>query len=244
LRLFTLLLILFPLRIDFDFQNEFIVWNIGQGQWITAIDSNVCYHFDVGGEFFNQNKLIRACAKKQNVIFYSHWDWDHIGLTSKLRSSVNNLCIAALPKGDTSAFKKKLLARIPVCQNTFSDVKKIDFEYPRSTNANDLSQIFVFKNKFLIPGDSTKKMEKIWSSHIPNNLKCLSVSHHGSQTSTSEYFLEHVHGIKQAFVSARRAVYGHPHKVTVDRLHQHGIALLKTEDWGNIVFLYFPKKSY
>lgn len=29
-----------------------VIWNIGQGQWVTAINETICFHFDMGGEFF------------------------------------------------------------------------------------------------------------------------------------------------------------------------------------------------
>jgi competence protein ComEC len=230
-------LVLFPSFIDLDFQNQLVVWNIGQGQWITVLDKNKCIHFDVGGEFYNQNKISSLCSKKENFIFYSHWDWDHVGLTSKLKGSVKNLCIAVAPKGEASFHKKKLLSKIPVCNKPLEKVQQVHFQYPNSKNPNDLSQIFIYDRKFLIPGDSTQKMEKVWSPKLPNNLKWLSASHHGSRTSTSEVFLKHNPSIKQAFVSARNAVYGHPHKIVMDRLKNHGIAVLKTEDWGNIRIL-------
>jgi competence protein ComEC len=236
--LLCFLLILFPARIDLDFQKQFIVWNIGQGQWITAVDFQHCYHFDVGGEYNNSNKISSFCSKKENLIFYSHWDWDHVGLTGRLKGAVKNLCIAARPIGDASEHKKKLLAKIPKCDHVTPQVKKLNFNYPRSKNANDLSQIFIYNKRFLIPGDSTEKMEKIWGPMVNSPIHWLSVAHHGSRTSTSEALLKRLPDLTQAFVSARHAVYGHPHKIVMDRMRHHGISVLKTEDWGNI-HLYF-----
>lgn len=232
-----LLLLLLPTQIDFDFKNQFIIWNIGQGQWITTVEQQTCYHFDVGGEFFNPNEIAKYCLKKKNIVFYSHWDWDHIGLTSKLKNNVKNICIAKPPLGTTQEYKKNLLNKISLCEKSFPQIKTLNFNYKKSKSDNDLSQIYIYQERFLIPGDSTKKMEKIWAPLLSKKIKWLSVSHHGSKTSTSKEFLNRIPQVKQAFVSARKKVYGHPHKGVMKRLAENGIATLKTEDWGNLHIL-------
>ena len=32
--------------------NEWIIWNSGQGQWVTQVTNETCTHFDFGGEVF------------------------------------------------------------------------------------------------------------------------------------------------------------------------------------------------
>ncbi|MES2767530.1 MAG: hydrolase [Bdellovibrionota bacterium] len=218
-----------------NLQNQIVFWNIGQGQWITAIDSKNCYHFDVGGEFFNPKNISESCSKKQNIIYYSHWDWDHIGLTSKLKN-FQRVCIAVRPQGVAKSYKLATL-KIPLCEKAYSFVEKLKFNYPKSKLDNDLSQIFIYKNKLLSPGDSTKKIEKIWSPLLRNRrIKWLSVSHHGSNTSTSEFFLKNTK-INQAIISARKKAYGHPHKEVLRRLKAHRVPSIRTEEWGNIRIL-------
>ena len=62
--------------------NYFVVWNIGQGQWVTHISNDTCKHFDVGGEFNTFSKVrpyfIQYCSQKLNELFLTHWDYDHI----------------------------------------------------------------------------------------------------------------------------------------------------------------------
>jgi competence protein ComEC len=89
----------------------------------------------------------------------------------------------------------------------------------------------------LIPGDSTAPQEKIWSYH--GNMQktgFLLLGHHGSRTSTSEELLSQLPHLKVAIASARFARYGHPHLEVVRRLKKYHVALLKTEDWGNLWF--------
>jgi len=231
----SLLFLLFPSPLSLHVENQIIFWNVGQGQWITAIDQSHCYHFDVGGEFINAEKLSLHCQNKENIVFYSHWDWDHIGLTRTLQRAVKNLCVSISPLGNAKKYKKALVKKLTTCQKTFSEVQRLNFRYPRTKADNDLSQIFIYNKKLLIPGDSTKRMEKIWSKQV-HKINWLSVSHHGSRTSTSEFFLRSTK-IHQAIVSARKRVYGHPHKEVIERLKTFSIPTLLTEDWGNIKIL-------
>lgn len=238
--LVSFFLILFPIKIGIDTPKQIVFWNVGQGQWITVLDTtNSCYHFDVGGEFINIKKVSQLCSKKRNLIFYSHWDWDHIGLTLKLKYIANSLCISAYPEGKASNFKKKYLASIAPCQNLFlTKIQKLNFKFTQAKIPNDFSHVFIYDSQLLVPGDSSKKMERLWSPLISHKkIKWLSLSHHGSKTSTSEAFLKNASYLTQAIASARKKVYGHPHKVVLNRLKKHGISVLKTEDWGNIHLL-------
>lgn len=236
--LISFFLFLFPTSIDFDVPNQIVIWNVGQGQWITTIDQNHCYHFDVGGEFFNYSKVSKACAQKDNFIFLSHWDWDHIGLLGKIKN-FKSICIAVSPQGDAKDYKKLFLNKIPHCQNKkFSYVQQLKFPYKNIKKDNDLSNIFIYQKKLLIPGDSPRKMEEVWSSQIRGKkLKWLFVSHHGSKTSTSEKFLKNNSTFDLAFISARKKVYGHPHPSVLKRLKKYNIPVLETEIWGNIRIL-------
>ncbi len=60
-------------------RHYFIIWNVGQGQWVTQVSAQSCLHFDMGGgEFFPWTKIHQQCASKNNLIFLSHADDDHI----------------------------------------------------------------------------------------------------------------------------------------------------------------------
>ncbi|MGE5086515.1 MAG: hydrolase, partial [Bacillota bacterium] len=92
-----------------------VVWNIGQGQWVTAINDSTCFHFDTGGEFFPWKKLKKYCGDQKNQISLSHWDNDHInGLKSWPHNW--NTCLAIRPLGRSSQKKAQLLSRFSDCQ--------------------------------------------------------------------------------------------------------------------------------
>lgn len=213
-------------------KSHLIFWNVGQGSWATFSSKEKCLHFDMGGEFAPIEKVKRACLQKANLIFFSHWDWDHISFTQKI-SSWPRVCIARSPGGKPSYRKKRKLTKIKKCFDKVSLVEEISFRAKRKT-PNENSRIFVFA-KTLFPGDSTVQMEALWAKKLhPLKIKNLAVGHHGSQTSTSSFLLKKLPELQQAIVSSRFKRFRHPHKKVISRLRSNRIAILRTEDWGNI----------
>lgn len=229
------------LGLDLDFKSFFVIWNVGQGQWATLVLPETCHHFDMGGEKNPLNHVRKYCGKKKNKIYLSHWDWDHISFALRARKVLKNSCLALAPLGKSSPYKMKILKAYAACD---ADAAPPVMELTRfstknlSLKTNDLSHVLIAQNKILIPGDSPKTQEKEWLTRLPTNkVRILLLGHHGSQTSTSEDLLSHLHELAVSVASARFARYGHPHQIVVQRLRRHHIPLLRTEDWGHVWFL-------
>ncbi|XGC79698.1 ComEC/Rec2 family competence protein [Bdellovibrio bacteriovorus] len=210
----------------------FIVWNVGQGQWTTAVTPGACYHFDMGGEFFPLSKIIQQCRYKTNMAFLSHWDWDHVGGLTKIKKKLP-MCIALRPLGPASKKKRKLLAGFKDCPgDTIPLLKR--WHPTQFKNANEQSQVLLFKH-VLLPGDSPSEHEKLWMKESwISQTRFLVLGHHGSNTSSSAELLSALPSGIQAISSARWARYKHPHSSVELRLKQARIPILRTEDWGNI----------
>lgn len=228
--------------------SQLIIWNVGQGQWVTKVTPQACTHFDLGGEKNVSSQVLKLCQNKKNILFLSHWDLDHISFASSYAASINanNLggieaCLTSLPEGATSNRKWQSITKIPICKEKPTLIRIVAHPLSKAgkqTAANDLSQVIedqVFK--ILLPGDSPKKEELKWAHQASAKSIGLVLGHHGSRTSTSHDLLAKLPNLKWAVASARKAKYGHPHKETVERLKLHRIPILKTEDWGNIHFL-------
>ena len=213
----------------------FVVWNVGQGQWLTQITAESCLHFDLGGEFFPWKKLRQMCGDKNNEIHLSHWDWDHLGALSKpsLRQTLPLHCLALRPSGDSSRYKKSLLEHLPACSRKVALKLWTPAAHP-TKDSNAQSHVLLHQG-ILIPGDSPQKQEALWSQ-LPwvRDSRILILGHHGSRTSSSEELLTRLPGLKLSIASARWARYRHPHPRVLARLRKHRIPLLRTEDWGNI----------
>ena len=110
-------------------------------------------------------------------------------------------------------------------------------------NANSMILLMSIKDtNFLFMGDGTvesenymiRKIESLEDLELKNDLKeklenifVLQVGHHGSKTSTS---------VKNALISSKKQVYGHPNEEVINRLNQNGIKIYITENLGAIKF--------
>ncbi len=261
--------VLYPLPLGYEIQEQLVVWNVGQGQWVTWIMQTQCEHFDMGGERADWKLIRRLCGSRRNKVHFSHWDLDHINFVTRARGVLPNICIATYPVGPPpKPYKLKMMQSLRAC----SDEKRKDRAdasdhsaeaklvpqltqqafgigrdrwtrlraYRRRARArpdtNVKSQIYAIKDVALIPGDSTKKQEQVWSENLAGSgrMKWLILGHHGSQTSTSLPLLQNLRHLKLAIASCRRKRYGHPHASVVKRLHMRGVSVITTEDWGAI----------
>lgn len=221
---------------DFFARSYFVIWNVGQGQWLTQITADHCQHFDMGGEFFPWKKLHQVCGDKPNEIHLSHWDWDHVGALSKpaLKRSLPRVCLALAPLGKSSRYKESLVSKLPPCTLDRKEVRIWTPQQMSKKDSNAQSHI-VSHRQILIPGDSTAAAEKVWSQiSWVRPSRILILGHHGSRTSSSEELLQAVPDLKLSVASARWARYKHPHPQVLARLRQHQVPVLRTEDWGNI----------
>lgn len=232
--LFILIIILLsPVNISHQQPKKLlIIWNVGQGQWITIIEREQCVHFDMGGEFFTIRPFNQYCKGKENHLYLSHWDWDHINGLQR----VKNFCIGARPNGPApSKHKSHLISNLHKCTRT-PHIAQILPESPTAKSQNKLSSVFIYDTKVLTSGDSPISEEKKWIHKIKNigNIKYFILGHHGSKTSTSPETIQEMKNLKMAFVSARWARYHHPHPQVEAILKYYRVPLLKTEVWGSM----------
>lgn len=217
---------------------ELIVWNVGQGQWLTYVSPAYCLHFDMGGEKFPVNSHT-VCNDKKNLLFLSHADLDHVSFMKSYLINQNSAsCFFGMLRDHRKAWVNRLIEKIAVCSDSHQVTEVKWFDRSHSSLPNALSRVFVFKN-FLIPGDSPTKQERIWINNLTpkHRIKFLILGHHGSRTSTSEDLLQKLPHLKLAIASARKARYGHPHPSVIKRLKKRKTPLLVTEQWGHIHFL-------
>lgn len=234
LSLFIFLVCLFKMTLATAPRHDdyFIVRYVGQGLWTTRIQNDICEHYDFGGEVFQTPKLkkqfISQCFNKLNILHLSHADWDHFAFLALIVQNSKKVCWAVRPPEPL----KNEPRGIPYCQGS----GQILFSDFNSTNRNDRSIVQQI-HSILIPGDSSMKMEKIWSHHLKyakTPIKYLLVGHHGSRTATGEDLLRELPTLKLAIASARFQKYRHPHVQTLKKLREHKVPLIKTEDWGDI----------
>ena len=91
--------------------------------------------------------------------------------------------------------------------------------------------------RFIFTGDLEQDGEEQLLQSYPNgeiSADVLKVGHHGSNTSSSEAFLDSVRPQIAIISVAKDNSYGHPAFETLDRLNARGIRILRTDQMGTI----------
>lgn len=150
----------------------FVVWNVGQGQWATAILPFTCMHFDMGGEFYPIRKILNYCQNKVNVIYLSHWDLDHISGVKKFASLTGNLsCLMAEPLGKPpSIHKAQLLLDLPHCTRSRPEANLV---YELSKTQGSLNKKYSPLNEEFSDQDKAEE-EGLFQNSVTKHLGLLS----------------------------------------------------------------------
>lgn len=221
-----------------DLRSLLIIWNVGQGQWVTFVSAENCVHLDTGGERTPKKLIKNFCDYKKNWLYFTHGDWDHINRLSFFKSENLNYCIKKLPREHLNTKKLNWLLQHPICLEAGSSRELVVLNKNVSCKRKDnncFSYIYQWQNQVLIPGDSPKKSEKRILTQLHPKVEVLILGHHGSQTSTSQKLLSHLSHLNMSVASSRSKKYGHPHKTIIERLQKNKTPLLTTEEWGSII---------
>ncbi|MBQ3416774.1 MAG: MBL fold metallo-hydrolase [Ruminococcus sp.] len=89
---------------------------------------------------------------------------------------------------------------------------------------------------FLLTGDAEKESEEqMLRSGEDLSADVLKCGHHGSSTSTSDAFLSAVDPAFAVISCGKNNDYGHPHRETVSKLRERGVAYYRTDLLGTVV---------
>lgn len=221
-----------------QFHPQLVVWNVGQGQWVTYIDSKTCYHLDAGGEFAPWKSISLSCADKKNWVYLTHWDLDHVRFLPKLQKKLGETCLKIFPPPPISTTKQKIFQSLPLCSNNLDKSKvtllatsPVGLAKKNPNNGN----IYLVDGFALVTGDADKQFEGYLSNRLSGlKIKVLIVGHHGSATSTSTRLLNALPKVSQAIASSRYQRYRHPNVQVIHRLKKNKTPLLTTERFGSI----------
>lgn len=101
------------------------------------------------------------------------------------------------------------------------------------TNAASVVLLITYGNtEILLTGDVPTGVEEFLIESFPeklNDIEILKAGHHGSKTSTSESFLNHIKPNAIIYSAGENNAHGHPHEETVNRIKTY-IRANPTED--------------
>ena len=191
--------------------------------------------------------------KQIDILVGTHPHEDHIGGIDDVlgKYSVGSIW---MPKAaaETQTFEDLLLAiqdkglkiTAPAPGATYTlGNGKITVLAPNSQTYDDLNNYsIVFRldygnNSFLFTGDAEELAENeiLQSKHLID-ADVLKVGHHGSNTATSQSFLDAITPNWAVISCGKDNTYGHPHAETLVRLQTAGATILRTDLDGTITF--------
>lgn len=105
-----------------------------------------------------------------------------------------------------------------------------------NNNASIVMMLTYGEKRFLFMGDAEKKVEDdLLDDGVNVHADVLKVGHHGSETSSSEDFLQAVRPSIALISAGINNTYKHPHQVVLDRLEALGVEIYRTDELGTIV---------
>lgn len=225
--------------------------DVGQGDSIVITYKSNVILIDTGGNIYSDisnNKTIpylKSLGKnKIDYLILSHGDYDHMGESINL---VNNFKVDNIifNKDNYNELEQEL---INVLENRnikyYNSVNYIDINNIRLyflndkiyDNENDNSNIIYFSYynyNFLFTGDISSNVEKyLVNNYNLNKIDFLKVSHHGSDTSSSKYFIDKLNVVNSIISVGRNNIYNHPSILTLNNLEDTNI--YRTDIEGSI----------
>ena len=229
-------------------------FDVGQADSILLTNNNESMLIDAGNNKDGAtvvNNIKKLGIEKLDYVIGTHPHADHIG---GLDNVISNLKIEKLymPKIQTNtktfedvldaAAEKNLKITTPKVGSKFM-VGNVECEIMlcgEGTNEEqenlNLSSIVVRatynEQSYLFMADAEKENEQSRTWPQTNVLK---VGHHGSNTSTSEEFLNQVQPQIAVIQVGKNNDYFHPHKVILDKLKKIRAKIYRTDEKGNIL---------
>lgn len=234
--------------------NYFLMLDVGQGDsYLLSIENNNIL-IDTGGMYFRNGiakyttiPLLKSLGiNKLDYLIISHGDYDHMGEAVNLISDfkVEKVIFNCGPYND---LEETLIKELNIKKiKYYSCIKELNINNNKLEflntkiydNENDNSNVIYFNYnnyKFLFMGDAGIEKEKdILDKYNLKDIDFLKVGHHGSDTSSSKFFIESINPKYSLISVGENNRYGHPKKTVLETLQNSKI--YRTDQDGSIMF--------
>ena len=192
--------------------------------------------------------------EKLDLVIATHPDADHIGGMDKV---IKNFDIDVFAMPDVSAktnqykqiqreLKAKKMKATRLYQGDEVQIDdEIDFEilspvkgkkYDDTNEYSIVTKIVYKDTSFILMGDATMENEVDIINNVPDiDIDVLKLGHHGSSTSSSDYFITKTSPNIAIISCGKNNKYGHPHQEVMRVLKKHGVTPYRTDEMGDIV---------
>lgn len=242
-----------------DIDADYIrVVDVGQGDSILICSNGASMMIDTGDIAAAENlcaKLNCYGIKALDILMLTHFHIDHAGGLSAVseRFFPKNLILPPIDEpqeGTPAAYAASKVVEglgggvytaypnLTVQVGDF-DVKVLTF-FGDLESENDRSMFVMAQlgnKRFLFTADAEHAAESVLLDE-GINIKCdvLKVAHHGSETSSSERFLDACDPEYAVISCGKNNSYGHPHETTLAKLENRDIKIYRTDISGDVTF--------
>lgn len=228
---------LYAIPIENRLTSEVSFVNVGQGDCTLIRHHQKTILIDTGGLTYNDianGTLIPYLRKKRiykiDAVFITHYDYDHYGALENLQKEYKV----------TNVYDYYSSFPISVNGLTFNNY---NIYGTTSNEENDRSLVLSFNilNKdFLIMGDAPSWIEnKIMNDYDKIPCDILKLGHHGSDTSSSDRFIQYTSPEIAIVSCGKNNKFGHPSKSVVNTLNKYHIPIRRTDLEGTITYKQF-----
>lgn len=233
-----------------DGELKVYIFDVGQADCI-LVECNDSYMMIDGGNNAD-GKLVAAHLKEMGVtridyLVGTHAHEDHIGGLDNVIKAVDigvlyipgNEYDSATYRDVIEAAEEKNIDKIaPELGYIFyvgdakCEIMAIDNDDEDPNINSIIIEMTYGKNKFLFTGDAEIENEerRLW-----NDIDVLKVGHHGSNTSSSEDFMEQIRPEIALISVGTGNSYGHPHKEVMELLESYDMDIYRTDTQGTLV---------
>ncbi len=227
--------------------------DVGQGDCTLIESKGECMLIDAGPDDVGtkiQKYLMDEGITKIDYFVLTHPDSDHIGSADVVATKfdIGKIYMSSFIKDnkyyhdmlDAFAYKNLKWA-IPKEGDSFelgdahvSIIHSKEYEDPN--NSSLCIKVTCGETSFLFAGDAEAAAEEdMVNQNADLSATVYHVSHHGSYTSSTQTFLDHVKPEYAVISCAKDNDYGHPHQETLDKLKTQNIALFRIDQQGGII---------
>ena len=215
--------------------------DVGQGDSILLVypHNKLVVLVDTGGRY-NSDTIVANITiptlyslgiTKIDYLVLTHGDYDHIGEARNLLESFR-VDMVLMNSGNLSTLEEELIEYMNDNNQHYDLVSQTVIEHnglklnflntvdARSENDDSLVLFLEMQNRsILMMGDSGKKTEEyLMREYNLEKVDILKVGHHGSKTSSGEYFISKINPEIALISAARNNIYRHPHPETLNNL--------------------------